>query len=216
MEEYTHSKDEQLFIRRWKHNFETSPRDWTPQGMKRGTSSFIDWAEWLNRSDVDINIVLQILNKFEKPPSIRSVKFEYNRTGIFSKKREKIPHCDRCDSTGLRFIVRHSANERRMIANPNRQFSRMTNPAVNTCPCDCPRGKRNAGSWGFEISSDDDEIRENALNLLSRAQAVSFKYYSEAEGWMLRRQSDGIEEEDVPAAAEHSQFAASDIPANDF
>lgn len=167
--------NEQRFIRAYKRNW-SCPRDWARSAMEDGTSSFLDWREWMDSPTFSIRVLEEVLEKHagrEYPPRLREIKEEYNRrTNRQGPAESTHNNCLRCGNSGVLYVVQDKQRGgNKPVIPPARTGHRFDKAEVTTIPCDCDTGYRLSQK---KTPSDGIRLYDYHPATLEKLQRVAF------------------------------------------
>ena len=173
---------ERQFIRLWKRYFR-APGDWKAESCADGTSSFLDWAEFLAPETVSLNLLDGILAGFaaqDETPALFAVKRAYSdKTAGAAHHVQPGQECGVCRGTGVFEVALAYANYPSghgvpLNASTARKVPRTSRVSVATVPCKCSVGARVASRrqfppagidrfWPFRLAGLTERLRLEEL-----------------------------------------------------
>lgn len=173
---------EKAFIRTWKRYFR-APGDWATDKMADGTSSFLDWAEFLAPEHVSLSIIEGILAAYaeqDETPVLHAVQRIYrDKTAGAAARPQDGRRCGVCEDTGCFSILQawpHGLHKPPVFVSVNtaRKLPRDCAITEARAPCKCHIGQRVAQRrgvspshvdrlWAFRLSGLTERMRLEEL-----------------------------------------------------
>jgi len=151
----TFTDNEAWFLRVWKRSYGGTPRDWSEREMNAGTSSFLDYRDWLARHERTIS--KDLVERFfegwkptydRKTPALRELRDWYRdhtRAKVSDAAGTGRARCRQCHGAGLLVVLVGELKQGGVrLIKPDCSLApgSFTRTYTSTVPCHCTDGDR--------------------------------------------------------------------------